>query len=329
MKRRLFALALVLTLALFAFVLTACNDEPPSAVQDKIPNLTILYEQDSDMLNTYSMIAVSPDAPFNNQSGAAVKINTSGADAFINWMSLASTRELIKNYGYSTYGDYLFYLLEDAPTVDVTIPNATAETKVIRLSTTTSVNDSGLMDYLVPVFENTYGYDVQIYSAGTGAAINAAKAGNADLILVHSKSQEEAFVNAGFGRVVSGFDKERVSFMYNFFVLVGPTTDPAGVKEAPSVKDAFNLIAEGGYKFISRGDGSGTHTKELTLWPKNLGITSDIDGTDPLVEDSMTYEWYVSAGQGMGACLMMANEKNAYVLSDKATYLAFKNFVEK
>ena len=158
---------------------------------------------------------------------------------------------------------------------------------------------------------------MEVQSAGTGKAIAAAKAGNADLILVHSKSQEEAFVTDGFARVVDGFEAERVSFIYNYFVLCGPSTDPAGVAAAASVLDAFAAIAEGKYAFISRGDGSGTHTKELALWPEELGIAKE-------AETFADYtDWYISANTGMGACLVMAEEMGAYILTDKATFLTF------
>lgn len=158
---------------------------------------------------------------------------------------------------------------------------------------------------------------MEIYSAGTGKAINNAKMGNADLILVHSKKQEEAFVEACFARVVEGFEAERVSFLYNYFVLCGPSADPAGVATAASVKDAFAAIAAGKYPFISRGDGSGTHTKELALWAEDLGITAE-------AESFVNYtDWYVSANTGMGACLVMAEEMRAYILTDKATFLTF------
>ena len=154
-------------------------------------------------------------------------------------------------------------------------------------------------------------------SAGTGKAIAAAKMGNADLILVHSKSQEETFVNDGFGRTVNGFSAERVSFIYNYFVLCGPSADPAGVKDAASVLDAFAAIAEGKHPFISRGDASGTHTKELSLWPESLGITKEADSFAAYTE------WYTSANTGMGACLVMAEQMGAYILTDKATFLTF------
>lgn len=285
-----------------------------------VVDTTILKEADDDMLNTYTVIAVNPDAPFVDANGNAVSdvaINTAGADALVQWLLTDEALDLAANYGYDDYGEYLFYREDNAPVYSGDIAKATDDTKTIRLSTTTSVNDSGLLDYLLPIFEDEYGYKVEVTSAGTGQAIAAAENGNADLILVHSKSQEEEFVNAGYARVVDGFDAERLSFLYNYFVLCGPSDDPAGVADAATVKDAFAAIAEGEYPFISRGDESGTHTKELSLWPADLGITAD-----PASFADYT-SWYTSANAGMGACLVMAEEKGAYILTDKATYLTF------
>ena len=280
----------------------------------------ILKEADDKMLNTYSAIAVNAEAPFVDADGNAVSdvyVNTAGADALIQWLMTEEALKMAGEYGVAEYGQYLFYVLENAPVYAGEIAAATEETKVIRLSTTTSVKDSGLLGYLLPAFEVAYGYTVEVQSAGTGKAIAAAKAGNADLILVHSKSQEEAFIADGFGRIVDGFEAERLSFIYNYFVLCGPSADPAGVEAAASVLDAFAAIAEGKYAFVSRGDGSGTHTKELALWPADLGITKE-------AETFADYtEWYVSANTGMGACLVMAEEMGAYILTDKATFLTF------
>ena len=203
--------------------------------------------------------------------------------------------------------------------------------KVVRISTTTSVNDSGLMAYLQPYFKADTGYDWEIASAGTGAAIKAAQNGNADVILVHSKKSEEAFVSEGFARVVDGYKSERVSFIYNYFVLVGPNNDPAGVESAATVKTAFANIKDGSHPFISRGDKSGTHNKEVTLWPSgtlNKDGSNDINDIPAAIRNDPEKNptgWYYSTGLGMGACLTMANETNAYVLTDKATFLSFKN----
>jgi ABC-type tungstate transport system permease subunit len=186
---------------------TAAKEEEKKSV-----NLEILLERDDSMINTYSLLAVNDAAPFvdaNDKAVTDVKLNTVGADALINWM-LGEGADLAKNYGYDKYGEYLFYLLDNAPKSTVEIPAATEETKTIRMSTTTSVNDSGLLGYLLPQFESKYGYKVEVFSAGTGKSIANAKAGNADVILVHAKAQEEKFIEGGFARKVAGFDKERL-----------------------------------------------------------------------------------------------------------------------
>ncbi|MGM9554994.1 MAG: substrate-binding domain-containing protein [Oscillospiraceae bacterium] len=319
-------LVTLLLAMLMVFSLCACSTDKPEAAETPAPtesvskvDTCILIEEDENMINNYSLLAVNPDAPFTDADGNAVtdvKINTVGAQALIEWM-LSEASELIAGYGVEEYGDKLFYLKDDAPKYDGKIAAANDETKLIRLSTTTSVNDSGLLDYLLPVFEKEYGYKVEVQSAGTGKAIAAAKYGNADLILVHSKKQEEAFVSEGFSYTLPGFDSERLCFMYNYFVLCGPSDDPAGVKDCDSVLDAFAKIADGKYKFISRGDNSGTHTKELSLWPESLGISAEPESFADYTD------WYTSANAGMGACLVMAEQMHAYILTDKATFLTF------
>lgn len=179
------------------------------------------------------------------------------------------------------------------------------ENPVIRLSTTTSVNDSGLLPYLQPFFESDTGYSLEITSAGTGAAIEKARNGDADCLLVHAKASEEEYCNEGYG-------EERVPFMYNYFVIVGPEDDPAGVKDTTTASEAFLAIADAGAKFITRGDDSGTNKAELKIW--------DAAGYDPAGQ-----EWYINIGTGMGQALTVADEQQAYTLSDKATYLAHEN----
>ncbi len=181
----------------------------------------------------------------------------------------------------------------------------TPENPVIRLSTTTSVNDSGLLPYLLPAFESATGYRVEVQSAGTGAAIQKAIDGNADVILVHAKASEEEFIDGGYG-------VERLPFMFNYFVIVGPKDDPAGIKDCADAASAFAKIRDSKSKFVSRGDESGTHKAELKIW-----------GDD--APDAANDSWYISAGQGMGACLTMAGEQQAYCLTDKATFLSMKD----
>ena len=172
----------------------------------------------------------------------------------------------------------------------------------IILATTTSTQDSGLLDVLVPLFETESGYTVQTVAVGTGAALKMAEEGNADVLLVHAPSSEVTLMEAGWG-------KDRFLVMHNDFVIVGPADDPAGIKGTATAVEAFQKVFASGGTFISRGDDSGTHKMELSLWGKT--------GSDP-----KGVEWYVESGQGMGATLTIASEKTAYTLTDRATFLA-------
>ena len=312
----LLALVMLFSLGISAFAADAPAEETDALVVDTM----ILKESDDNMINNYTLLAVNPEAPFVDADGNAVEdveLNTVGAAALINWLLSEEGETAAADYGFAEYGEYLFYLKEDRPISTADIPEATDETKLIRLSTTTSVKDSGLLGFLLPIFEEKYGYEVDVYSAGTGKSIANAKMGNADLILVHAKKQEEAFVEDGFAYVLDGMESERMTYMYNFFVLCGPSADPAGVKDAEDVLAAFKAIADGKFTFVSRGDGSGTHTKELSLWPEELGITAEAESFKDYTD------WYVSANAGMGACLVMAEQMGAYILTDKATFLTF------
>lgn len=181
-----------------------------------------------------------------------------------------------------------------------------AEERNMILATTTSTEDSGLLDFLLPKFTEKTNITVNVVAKGTGAALELGKNGDADALLVHAKAQEEEFVKGGFG-------VERFDVMYNDFIIVGPKDDPAGLKtSAPNDPiAAFKLLADTKSTFISRGDDSGTHTKEKAYW-KDASITPEGD-------------WYVSAGTGMGAVLQMAAEKGGYTLTDRATYLSMKD----
>ncbi len=176
----------------------------------------------------------------------------------------------------------------------------------IRLATTTSTKDSGLLDALLPVFTDETGYEVEVISVGSGEAIALGEAGEADVLLVHSPTAEATFVEEG-----NADETGRLDVMYNDFVVIGPSDDPAGVtaNAANDAVGAFTDVAGTQSTFISRGDESGTHVKEMKIWEK-----ADID---PVGES-----WYIIAGDGMGAVITMANEKLAYTLSDRATWLA-------
>lgn len=174
--------------------------------------------------------------------------------------------------------------------------------KDLILATTTSTQDSGLLDVLKPMFEQKTGYNLKIISVGSGAAMEMGKKGEADVLLVHSPAAEKALVDEGVG-----INYQLV--MHNDFIVVGPASDPAAIKGSAST-DAFKKIAGKKATFVSRGDNSGTHTKELSIW-KTAGITPE-------------GSWYLQSGTGMGATLNIANEKQAYTLADRATYLAQK-----
>ncbi len=220
-------LALLLTLIMAFSLLTACGgakeeaQPEPEKQEEEVKEessvkTVILKEEDDDMKNTYTLIAVAESAPFVDENGnpvSDVKINTTGAKCLIAWLLSKEGKDLCAEYGKEEYGQPLFTILEDGPSFEGEIAKATDETKKIRLSTTTSVNDSGLLGAVLPVFEDKYGYEVEVQSAGTGLAIAAAEAGNADLILVHAKAKEEEFVQKGFAYVPEEFETERLSFM--------------------------------------------------------------------------------------------------------------------
>lgn len=175
------------------------------------------------------------------------------------------------------------------------------EPQTLILATTTSTENSGLLEFLLPAFEQEYNVQIDVVAVGTGQALQLGEDGNADVLMVHARSREDAFMAAGHGI-------RREDLMYNDFVIVGPATDPAGVSGTHDVVAGLKTIAEAEETFISRGDDSGTHIKELSIWEK-AGILPAGD-------------WYIAAGQGMGAVLTMADEQQAYTLTDRATYLA-------
>ena len=177
------------------------------------------------------------------------------------------------------------------------------EPQVLRLATTTSTADSGLLEAILPGFEEEFNARVDVVAVGTGQAIEIGQAGDADVILVHARAREDAFVEEGHGTA-------RHDVMYNDFIIVGPADDPAGVSGMTTAAEALAAIAAAEAPFASRGDDSGTHTKELSLWEK-AGVTPDPAGG-----------WYNSLGQGMGETLTFANEPGAYTLTDRGTFLA-------
>lgn len=184
---------------------------------------------------------------------------------------------------------------------------AAAQDKSIIVASTTSTQDSGLFGHILPIFKAKTGIDVKVVAQGTGQALETARRGDADVVFVHAKAQEEKFVTDGFG-------VQRYDVMYNDFVLVGPKADPAKIKGAKDVAGALKAIEAVQSPFVSRGDKSGTHTAELALWK--------LAGPDPAGAKAA---WYREIGQGMGAALNTAGAMGAYVLSDRGTWISFKN----
>ncbi len=181
------------------------------------------------------------------------------------------------------------------------------EESFITLSSTTSTDNSGLLDYLIPKFKNETGIDVRVIAVGTGRALQLGERGDADAVLVHHKASEEKFVEKGFG-------VHRRDVMYNDYVIVGPNHDPASIQDVEHASEAFKLISQYKIPFVSRGDESGTHKKELELW-----MHASVDA------QNHSGNWYREAGAGMGATLNIANGMGAYTLTDRGTWLSFKN----
>ncbi|MET0063333.1 MAG: substrate-binding domain-containing protein [Candidatus Thiodiazotropha endolucinida] len=192
-------------------------------------------------------------------------------------------------------------------TILLTAGNSVAETvqkQTIRLATTTSTDNSGLLADILPTFTEATGYPVHVIAVGTGKALRMGRDGDVDLVLVHARAAEDRFVSEGHG-------VKRYGVMYNDFVLVGPTDDPAGISQAEDAITALRRIAGHAASFISRGDDSGTHKKELGLWK--------MSHTKP------AGEWYLEVGQGMGKVLQIASEMDAYTLTDRGTWLAYQD----
>jgi tungstate transport system substrate-binding protein len=183
------------------------------------------------------------------------------------------------------------------------------EPVTLRLATTTSTYNSGLLDDLLPPFEEREGVEIQVVAVGTGKALALGERGDADVVLVHARQREDAFIEAGHGI-------DRRDIMWNDFVVAGPAADPAGVRGLRDVAEAFRRIQAKQALFVSRGDDSGTHTRERAIWKK-------AGKEPPRGEDH-----YLEAGQGMGRCLTIASEKQAYVLTDRGTFLAYRSKLE-
>jgi tungstate transport system substrate-binding protein len=203
---------------------------------------------------------------------------------------------------------------------------ALGEGKVIKMSTTTSTQESGLLDVLLPALEKDTGITVKVIAKGTGAAIRDGIDGNVDVIFVHDRAREDAFVKDGYGT-------KRYAVMHNDFIIIGPDSDKAVIKGTAEGADALKKIAAAKATFVSRGDDSGTHAKEQELWKASgvaleaVASTMEKDGKPVEVKSvhpAGATDWYLSVGQGMGKTLTLADEKQAYTLADRGTYIKYK-----
>lgn len=179
----------------------------------------------------------------------------------------------------------------------------TSKHKLLRIATTTSTDNTGLLKAILPIFEEKTGYQTQVVAVGTGKALKMGRDGDVDVVLVHARMAEEKFVADGYGT-------KRYDVMYNEFILIGPESDPAGIRQSQSAIEALALIADKEVKFISRGDDSGTHKKEQSLWK--------------ISEITPHGSWYLEAGQGMGKIIQIAGELGAYTFTDSGTWLVYK-----
>lgn len=211
-----------------------------------------------------------------------------------------------------------------AVAVIVSVIVATSAPAGLRVATTTSLYDTELWDALESIFEQRYDVDLQTTAKGTGMALELGQRGDVDVVTVHDPLQEAAFITSGYAVEAQGYGMERVPWAYNYFIIIGPEADPAGISGL-SPEEAFQKIQQvgeddpGTVEFVSRGDKSGTHGKEKDVWAAaGYNYTADIQGT------GATAGWYLEAGSGMGATLVMANEKIAYTLTDKGTFLAYQ-----
>jgi len=191
--------------------------------------------------------------------------------------------------------------------ISSSVANPLAARMSLRLATTTSTDNTGLLAELHPPFEARYNVKIHVIAVGTGQALRLGENGDVDVVMVHAPAAEIGFVRKGFG-------VQRLPIMHNDFVLVGPPEDPAGLREAGSLADAMRRVASSGINFVSRGDDSGTHKKEISLWRAAA--------TEP------RGRWYLSVGQGMGAVLQIAGDRQAYTLTDRGTYLAYKGKID-
>lgn len=325
-------LSLMLTLILAAGLFTGCSEEDteetvaptkataaettaPTEAETEAAETEVTYPEaqtntvvyrdgDKALRIDYVFLAVSQDAPFLAQG---VKVNEAGVDALIQWLMSEEARAIAAEFGKDEYGEAAFHVSQEENVYLGRIPKAARNAPVIQLAVEDTLINSGLLDALIPLFEESCGYTVEITSGSNAAILSATRNANADLVLAESGDGAQALVDDGYCRIPSGFDSDMLTFASMQYLLCGPGEDPAGVADCLSVTAAFAAISSSESTFISRGDHSTAHRLEQTFWAK----------------DTQFGDWYISANMEMGPCLVMNDMEGGYILTDKLTWLMY------
>lgn len=279
------------------------TEESAEVEEASVLNTVVLRSGDEALQAEYILLAVNSEGPFHSE----IELNEAGVDALVKWLVSKENRAVLEDFGVSEYGEAVFTLPEEPVSVQSWIPNATEETKTIRLSVVDTLEQSGILEQLLPIFEETYGYTVEVQDTSASGTLSAAKLGIFDLVLTEQSDAVENFITDGYARVVNGFETEAVTLCGMEYLLCGPKDDPAGAAGAETIPDAFAAIAAGEYKFLSRGDDSTVHKLEQSLWPA----------------DQAFGDWYLSVDTEMGPLLVMNEFEGGYVLTDKLTWLQY------
>lgn len=272
-------------------------------VEESPLNTAVLRSGDEELQAEYILLAVNPEGPFHSE----VTLNKDGADALIHWLMSKQARTILESYGRSEFGEAVYSISEEAESYGGWIPSATEENQTIHLSVADTIEESGLLDVLLPLFEESFGYTVEVQTASASGTLTTAKLGIFDLVLTEKTSATESFVVDGYARVVDGFESEMTVLCGSEYLLCGPKDDPAGVAECATLSEAFAAIAKGEHIFLSRGDGSTVQKKEESFWPVGQEFG----------------EWYLSVDTGMGPLLVMNEFEGGYILTDKLTWLQY------
>ncbi len=324
-------LSLIVCLVLALTLLAGCNDEeteptavstepevtettapgsetlPPETLETYPPaqlNTTVLRDSDAALRRRYVLMAVSSDAPFMAKD---VTLNERGTNALVQWLMTADAAETVDAFGTEEFGEPLFTRIDDAVPYSGWINESTPLTDTIHLAVESTILETGLMETLLPVFEEAYNYTVTVTDGSAAAVLGTARSGYADLVLVEAGDLAQTLVTDGFARTVPGFESEQLTLCTLQYLLCGPMDDPAGVAGCGSVGESFTAIARGGYTFTSRGDDSPVHRLEKAFWPKDQDFG----------------DWYISADMEMGPCLVLNDIEGGYILTDKLTWLIY------